>query len=151
MQNKYTLINSNHSIISQFAMLFQTLFNNNSTKFQFSSAVKQHLLDGPNNSKMVVARAIPSKNDLTRWIIIYQNSWADINELYFKLRFTIQDFELPVDSNGEHYRLQDRINKKTWYVKDETKIYELLNKININPAFFTTSDQCNYPFLESNY
>ena len=151
MQNKYTLINSNHSIISQFAMLFQTLFNHNSTKFQFSNAVKQQLLDGPNNSKILAARAIPSKNNLTRWIIIYQNSWADINELYFKLRFTIQDFELPVDANGVHYSLQDRINKKTWYVTDETKIYEILKKIKINPAFFTTCDQCNYPFLKSNY
>ena len=127
-------------------MLLQSLLKISTPQLSFNSSVSQRLFFGPKHANMVTARAIPSKNDLTRWIIIYQNSMDDFNDHYFKLRFTIQDFELPVETNGVPLNLKDRVNKKTWFAANESNIYEVLRKVNINPTFFTTPDQCNYPF-----
>lgn len=127
---------------------FYKLFNHsNSEKLsidgKFNAQLWERLQNGAENDNMIVARAIPSSNRFSRWIIIYKRKSNDIRDHYFKLRFTVHEFELP--NTNEEAGALEKVNKKTWYVKREDEIYELLNRIGIKPGNFTAPALCNYP------
>jgi hypothetical protein len=83
---------------------------------------------------MIVARALPSTNRFSKWVVIYQRKTSDIRDQYFKLRYTIHEFELP--NTTTTLELKEKINKRTWYVRKEEEIYELLSRIGIKPGNF---------------
>jgi hypothetical protein len=132
----------------QMITLFQNLIGliqkKQQTNYGFPQSILSRLQDGPENDNMIVARARPSSNLFTRWIVIYQRRNAGIRDEYFKLRFTVHEFELP--NSRSQIDLKDKVNKKTWYLKREDEIYELLARIGVSPANFSLPVNSNYPF-----
>lgn len=111
---------------------------------RFPPQVWERLNSGAEDDNMIVARALPSTNRFSRWVIIYQRKSNDIRDQYFKLRYTIHEFELP-NTTGV-LDTSEKINKKTWYVRKEEEIYELLYRIGIQPGNFSLPALSNYPF-----
>jgi len=111
---------------------------------RFPPQVWERLQSGPEDDNMIVARALPSTNRFSRWVIIYQRKSNDIRDQYFKLRYTIHEFELP--NTTAELNTSEKINKKTWYVRKEEEIYELLYRIGIQPGNFSLPALSNYPF-----
>ena len=111
----------------------------------FPVQLLERLQNGPENDNMIVARALPSSNLFTRWIIVYQRKTNDIRDEYFKLRYTIHEFELP--NSDKATDAKEKVNKRTWYVRREEEIYDLLRRIGVKPGNFTLPFQCNYPLL----
>ena len=127
--------------------LFRLTPKNKHLENHFIPSVWNRLCFGSRANSLIASRAVPSSNRFTRWVIIYQNLTTDIRNEYFKLRYTIQDFELPIEENSSLLSVHDRINKKTWYVRKEAEIYEILKRISISPQSFTAPEVCNYPFV----
>lgn len=115
---------------------------------RFLPQVWEHLQHGPENDNMIVARAYPSTNRLSKWVVIYQRRTSDIRDQYFKLRYTIHEFELP--NKTSESEASEKINKRTWYVRKEEEIYELLSRIGIRPVNFNLPTLSNYPFKVNN-
>lgn len=111
---------------------------------KFSPHLLERLQNGPEDDNMIVARALPTTNRLSRWIVIYQRKTNDIRDQYFKLRYTIHEFELPNKAGA--VEPEEKINKRTWYVRKEEEIYDLLLKIGIRPGNFGLPALSNYPF-----
>lgn len=114
---------------------------------RFSKIIQDKLLSGPEENSLVVYRATPSSNKLTRWVIVYRNVNGHFKDEYFKLKYTIQDFEIPVVMNSSFLSQFDKVNKKTWYVRNEEEMYKVLQRIDISPGNFTLPEGCNYPFV----
>ncbi len=128
-------------------LLFRLTPNTQNKENHFNPIVWNRLCYGTRNDSLIVSRATPSTNCFTRWVIIYQFLTNDAKDEYFKLRYTIQDFELPVELNASSLTMHDRMNKKTWYARKEEEIYQILNRIHISPKDFTAPEICNYPFV----
>jgi hypothetical protein len=111
---------------------------------KFLPQVWERLQNGSENDNMIVARALPSTNRFSKWVVIYQRKTNDIRDQYFKLRYTIHEFELPV--SDKHFGPDEKTNKRTWYVRKEEEIYELLSRLGIRPGNFNSPTLCNYPF-----
>ena len=112
----------------------------------FQSKMWNRLTSGPIDNNMIACRATPSTNKLTRFIIIYRNRNEQLRDEYFKLKYTMQDFEVPVVGQAALVSINDKANKKTWYVKNEAEIFEILKRIGVSPADFNSPEYCNYPF-----
>jgi hypothetical protein len=111
---------------------------------KFPEQLLDRLKNGPSNDNMIVARAIATNNRLSKWVVIYQRQTNDIKDQYFKLRYTIHEFELPNESTN--FDQTEKLNKRTWYVRKEEEIYELLFRIGIHPNNFGLPSMSNYPF-----
>lgn len=111
---------------------------------KFSPQLWDRLQNGPEGENMIVARALSTTNRLSRWVVIYQRKSNDIRDQYFKLRYTVHEFELPNNIMGSDHA--EKVNKKTWYVRREDEIYELLSHIGIRPGNFSLPAMSNYPF-----
>ena len=78
----------------------------------FKSITWERFCIGTDDKNLIDCRATPSSNKLTRWIIIYRNRNANFRDEYFKLKFTLQDFNLPIMGHYALININDKINKK---------------------------------------
>ncbi len=110
----------------------------------FPEQLLDRLVNGPSDDNMIVARAVATSNRFSKWVVIYQKESNDIKDRYFKLKYTIHEFEIP--NSATHSENISKVNKRTWYVRKEEEIYELLSRIGIHPGNFSLPSMSNYPF-----
>ena len=133
---------------SYFMPIFQFRINQKPIheESHFISQIWNRLSNGPIDNNLIVCRANSSSNKLTRFIIIYRNRNEQFRDDFFKLKFTIQDFEIPIVKQASLVSINDKVNKKTWYVKNELEMFEILKRIGVSPGDFNFPEFCNYPF-----